>query len=596
MSKSNAKINLPPAFDTETKRIQQVSIRSLHLNEYNRENGRILNGLNLKSEPVPNKEFIEEISPFCFVCLKKLNLSHYTPSNDGFMIINNFKVCHKCIPKIEKETKNLKNKILKLNSRYSQEADEKTKSIINKYLSNKDFDFKGLILGIYKNKEIFGLIEEDNLDFLQEHFIKLYQQAQESIPSTSEDYDKIMSLESTCNQAIQLIEDVIKIKKLLDKREIKTNYIQIFEEMAKIVEHDMKKTIEKLTIPAFKRISKIIDIENKVIKVVDGKRIIQRKDKEEIIKEYLKLGFDEPNELIIKDLFDKFELEYSDSEPANILKDCLEELELEEFENNLGLETKKNIGDFSRLNSHQFEDYLKEVFSILGYQVMRTKLSGDQGADLIIKKGNEKTVVQVKKYAGSVTNKAIQEVVASKKHYEANKAMVVTTGTFTKSAIELAKSNKVKLWDKNKLKRIINEINKSSKTNKGFRTEQSVSLKENYFPTFCPFCESEIKLKMDDLPKNNEQKTMSCPECNVDLSIQIPEKFYSCVGCKNEFETVKDRIEHSKECKKVKERQFNCKHCKKEFTLDDSEFKELKKKDEIKIECPSCNKKVICKR
>jgi HJR/Mrr/RecB family endonuclease len=75
----------------------------------------------------------------------------------------------------------------------------------------------------------------------------------------------------------------------------------------------------------------------------------------------------------------------------------------------------------------------------------------------------EKTVVQAKKYSGSVTNKAIQEIVASKKHYGAEKAMVVTTGMFTKSAIELAKSNKVELWDKNRLNEIISNINKTSR-------------------------------------------------------------------------------------------------------------------------------------
>jgi hypothetical protein len=341
----------------------------------------------------------------------------------------------------------------------------------------------------------------------------------------------------------------------------------------------MKKTIEKLTLPAYKRISKVTTTDKKII-----------------VKEYLKLGVDEPNEMIISDLFEKFGLESNNEEIRRILTECIEENALDEFENNLGIENEKNLKDFSNLNGHQFEDYLKEVFSILGYQVLRTKLSGDQGADLIIKKDDEKTVVQAKKYFGSVTNKAIQEVVASKKHYGAEKSMVVTTGTFTKSAIELAKSNKVELWDKNKLNEIITNINKSSNKNKGFKTEQSASLEEDYFPTFCPFCESKIKLKVDELPKMNKQKTMSCPECNVDLGISIPEKFYSCVGCKKVFETVKERIEHSKQCKKVKERQFNCLHCKKEFTLDDNELEEFNKKDTLKVECPACKKSNVLKR
>jgi restriction system protein len=162
-------------------------------------------------------------------------------------------------------------------------------------------------------------------------------------------------------------------------------------------------------------------------------------------------------------IFDKFGFEYSDIEIELLVETWIEEIELEDFENNLGKEYQKKIGDFSKLNGHQFEDYLKELFSILGYQAVRTKLSGDQGADLIVKIDGVKTVIQAKKYQGSVTNKAVQEVVASKKHYGADNAMVVTTGTFTKSAIELAKSNKVDLWDKDKLKKVICNINKNIK-------------------------------------------------------------------------------------------------------------------------------------
>ncbi len=40
---------------------------------------------------------------------------------------------------------------------------------------------------------------------------------------------------------------------------------------------------------------------------------------------------------------------------------------------------------------------------------------------------------------------------AAKKFYDCDKAMVITTGKFTKSAIELAKRNGVKLIDKEKL-------------------------------------------------------------------------------------------------------------------------------------------------
>ncbi|MBI2659579.1 restriction endonuclease [Candidatus Woesearchaeota archaeon] len=298
--------------------------------------------------------------------------------------------------------------------------------------------------------------------------------------------------------------------------------------------------------------------------------------------------------MTIEFLFDKFGLSYTHEEVTKLLTECIEDAEIEDFEENIGTTQKKQIGDFENLSGHQFENYLKEIFSIFGYQVIRTKLSGDQGADLIIKKNNEKTVVQAKKYSGDVTNKAVQEVVASKEHYGANKAMVVTTGNFTKSAIELARSNKVELWDKNKLKNVVSEINSSLGTKKGSHT-QTMSLDRDFldkdsFPIVCPLCSSEIGDSLDGCPRKNEVQELCCLKCTGRLTISLPEEAYSCLGCKQTFDTVKERIEHSKSCKKLKEREFKCKSCQKEFTLDDSEFTELKIKGKINIECPKCKK------
>jgi restriction system protein len=44
------------------------------------------------------------------------------------------------------------------------------------------------------------------------------------------------------------------------------------------------------------------------------------------------------------------------------------------------------------------------------------------------------------------------EAVAGMKYYNANKCMVITNSTFTKSAQELAKVNNVELWDRQILK------------------------------------------------------------------------------------------------------------------------------------------------
>jgi len=107
------------------------------------------------------------------------------------------------------------------------------------------------------------------------------------------------------------------------------------------------------------------------------------------------------------------------------------------------------IIDLNEYNGFEFEDLMVKIFKKLNYNVIPTKKTGDQGADTIIEMRGKKTVVQLKHYTNAVTNKAIQEVVASKAFYSIDNALVITTSSYTKSAIELAKANNVELWDFN---------------------------------------------------------------------------------------------------------------------------------------------------
>ena len=66
--------------------------------------------------------------------------------------------------------------------------------------------------------------------------------------------------------------------------------------------------------------------------------------------------------------------------------------------------------------------------------------------------------IPTKCYAGSVSNSAVQEVVAGMKYYSCQRGVVVTNCTFTKASIELARSNSIQLWDRNILEEKISEI------------------------------------------------------------------------------------------------------------------------------------------
>jgi restriction system protein len=87
-----------------------------------------------------------------------------------------------------------------------------------------------------------------------------------------------------------------------------------------------------------------------------------------------------------------------------------------------------------------------------------TKGSGDQGIDVIAEKAGIKIGIQAKCYSSKVTNKAVQEVTAALSYYSCDKGIVISNNYFTESAISLAQSNNIVLWDRDSLKRKLEEF------------------------------------------------------------------------------------------------------------------------------------------
>jgi restriction system protein len=111
----------------------------------------------------------------------------------------------------------------------------------------------------------------------------------------------------------------------------------------------------------------------------------------------------------------------------------------------LGSQQQKRIG--GQMTWQQFERFLQWFFEQQGYLVQMTKKSHDQGADLILERTGERTVVQAKRTKGTVGNRAVQEVFAARGFYQANRALVITTSRFSKPAVDLANRLGVELWD-----------------------------------------------------------------------------------------------------------------------------------------------------
>lgn len=101
--------------------------------------------------------------------------------------------------------------------------------------------------------------------------------------------------------------------------------------------------------------------------------------------------------------------------------------------------------ELDMLSGTEFEAFLVGLFRSLGYSAELTPVTGDYGADLILSKDEQRIAVQAKRYTGSVGVSAVQEALSGQTYYKCHTAWVVTTGTFTANATELARKSRIRL-------------------------------------------------------------------------------------------------------------------------------------------------------
>ncbi|MGM1023183.1 MAG: restriction endonuclease [Bacillota bacterium] len=120
---------------------------------------------------------------------------------------------------------------------------------------------------------------------------------------------------------------------------------------------------------------------------------------------------------------------------------------------------KSGIAEIDRMEGVQFEHYLAELFKSQGYSVKVTRASGDYGADLVIQKGGRKIVVQAKRFSKNIGIEAVQQIYGAKTYYNSAEAWVVSNRDYTVAARNLAKSNGVRLVNRDELIQMILGMN-----------------------------------------------------------------------------------------------------------------------------------------
>jgi len=100
------------------------------------------------------------------------------------------------------------------------------------------------------------------------------------------------------------------------------------------------------------------------------------------------------------------------------------------------------------MTGYEYEEKCAKLLKARGFtDVKVTPGSGDQGIDVLAKKGGKKYGVQCKYYEGTVGNKAVQEAFAGASFYDCAVAMIITNSKLTEPAKKLAVKLGVEVWE-----------------------------------------------------------------------------------------------------------------------------------------------------
>jgi restriction system protein len=117
------------------------------------------------------------------------------------------------------------------------------------------------------------------------------------------------------------------------------------------------------------------------------------------------------------------------------------------------------LAQLDSLTPESFEEFVAELFEMLGYEVERIGGSGDEGADLKLRRDDGLVaVVQCKYHKRSVVGSpALQRFLGTIHHTRSHKGYFVTTTTFSLSAEKFAALNPIELVDGPRLVELVHD-------------------------------------------------------------------------------------------------------------------------------------------
>ena len=120
--------------------------------------------------------------------------------------------------------------------------------------------------------------------------------------------------------------------------------------------------------------------------------------------------------------------------------------------------TNYRLSDIDTMDGLVFEKYVANLLKHQGYSSITLTEQYDYGVDIIATKDNVRWGIQVKRYLGLVKADAVRQVVTGLRVYGCDRAMVITNSTYSRVALELARSNGCELIDRSGLAHMITRL------------------------------------------------------------------------------------------------------------------------------------------
>ena len=123
----------------------------------------------------------------------------------------------------------------------------------------------------------------------------------------------------------------------------------------------------------------------------------------------------------------------------------------------------ENIKHYDKMEGVEFEHFCADILRQNGFTNTKvSKGSGDYGVDILADKDGVLYAIQCKRSASNVGNKAVQEIYSGKSFYRRHVGVVLTNQYFTSSAQKTAKQTGVLLWDREHLKKLVDNVKNST--------------------------------------------------------------------------------------------------------------------------------------